>query len=167
MSNTPNFSFNLPTVGGDTNSWGTILNSNWQLLDTILNGGGNPIVLDGYTVDGVTLTGDSIITAKSVTFTGAYSETAYSLTGSGTEVLDATKGTIQLLALTGAKTLTDGLSNGQSVLLRITGSSTITWTAVDQWIGGSAPLLSASSTNWVLVWKVAGTVYASYIGASS
>jgi hypothetical protein len=33
---TPNYNFNLPTVGGDDNVWGGLLNDNWSSIDTIL-----------------------------------------------------------------------------------------------------------------------------------
>ena len=33
---TPNYSFNLPLVGGDDNVWGDLLNENWSSIDTIL-----------------------------------------------------------------------------------------------------------------------------------
>ena len=56
MTTTTNFSFNLPSVGGDANAWGTKLNSNWTSLDTILNGDGANINIDGLTADGLTLT---------------------------------------------------------------------------------------------------------------
>ena len=63
---TTNYSWNLPTVGGSENTWGTQLNSNWTALDTLL-GGTNATefaILDGATVttaelnilDGVTAT---------------------------------------------------------------------------------------------------------------
>lgn len=35
---TTNYSFNLPTVGGSEDTWGTQLNANWTALDTLLNG---------------------------------------------------------------------------------------------------------------------------------
>ena len=35
---TTNYSWNLPTVGGSENTWGTQLNANWTALDTLLNG---------------------------------------------------------------------------------------------------------------------------------
>ena len=38
MATTPTYAFNLPTVGGDINTWGTLLNSNWTNLDNRLNG---------------------------------------------------------------------------------------------------------------------------------
>lgn len=33
---TPNFGFSLPTVGGDDNVWGNLLNGNWSALDNEL-----------------------------------------------------------------------------------------------------------------------------------
>jgi len=38
MTVTTNYSWNLPTVGGDQDTWGTKLNSNWTALDTLLGG---------------------------------------------------------------------------------------------------------------------------------
>jgi microcystin-dependent protein len=35
---TTNYSWNLPTVGGSEDTWGTQLNSNWSDLDTLLGG---------------------------------------------------------------------------------------------------------------------------------
>ena len=35
---TTNYSWNLPTVGGSEDTWGTLLNSNWTALDTLLGG---------------------------------------------------------------------------------------------------------------------------------
>lgn len=49
---TVNYSWNLPTVGGDEDAWGGYLNSNWTALDTLL-GGTNATefaILDGATV---------------------------------------------------------------------------------------------------------------------
>ena len=49
---TSNYSWNLPTVGGSEDTWGTSLNVNWTALDTLL-GGTNATefaILDGATV---------------------------------------------------------------------------------------------------------------------
>lgn len=35
---TSNYSWNLPTVGGSEDAWGTQLNANWTALDTLLGG---------------------------------------------------------------------------------------------------------------------------------
>lgn len=84
MAVTTNYSWNLPTVGGDADAWGTKLNNNWTALDTLL-GGVNATeiaILDGATVtttelnyvDGVTSNIQTQLNAKapiaSPTFTG-------------------------------------------------------------------------------------------------
>ena len=52
MATTTNYSWNLPTVGGNQDQWGDLLNANWTALDTLL-GGVNATelaILDGATV---------------------------------------------------------------------------------------------------------------------
>jgi len=39
VTNTDNYAFHLPSVGGDEDAWGGYLNENWTMLDTILFGG--------------------------------------------------------------------------------------------------------------------------------
>jgi hypothetical protein len=63
---TVNYSWNLPTVGGSEDTWGTSLNANWTNLDTLLGGVSQTefAILDGATVstaelnilDGATVT---------------------------------------------------------------------------------------------------------------
>jgi len=98
---TTNYSWNLPTVGGSENTWGTQLNSNWTALDTLL-GGTNATefaILDGATVtttevnylSGVTSAVQTQIDAKaddtdasiatSISLTGAASDWKFSLSG--------------------------------------------------------------------------------------
>jgi len=71
MTVTTNYSWNLPTVGGDQDPWGTKLNSNWTALDTLL--GGVSAAELGY-LSGVTSGVQAQIDAKapvaSPTFTG-------------------------------------------------------------------------------------------------
>lgn len=38
MATTTNYSFQLPVVGGNEDTWGGLLNSNWSALDTLLGG---------------------------------------------------------------------------------------------------------------------------------
>jgi hypothetical protein len=49
---TSNYSWNLPTVGGSEDTWGTQLNANWTALDTLLGGTNSTefAILDGATV---------------------------------------------------------------------------------------------------------------------
>ena len=52
MATTTNYSWNLPTVGGNQDAWGDLLNANWTAIDTLL-GGTNATefaILDGATV---------------------------------------------------------------------------------------------------------------------
>lgn len=84
MATTTNYSWNLPTVGGNQDAWGSLLNDNWSAVDTLL-GGVNATefaILDGATVtttelnyvSGVTSAIQTQIDAKaptaSPTFTG-------------------------------------------------------------------------------------------------
>jgi len=52
MANTTNYSWNLPTVGGNQDAWGDLLNANWTALDTLLGGvtAAEFNILDGLTV---------------------------------------------------------------------------------------------------------------------
>jgi len=52
MANTTNYSWNLPTVGGNQDAWGDLLNANWTALDTLLGGtsAAEFAILDGATV---------------------------------------------------------------------------------------------------------------------
>lgn len=54
---TPNFSFNLPTTGADTDIWGGLLNANFTAIDGLLSGGA-PIApnLVGWKVGGTIVT---------------------------------------------------------------------------------------------------------------
>lgn len=160
MSTTTNFSFNLPSVGGDANAWGTKLNSNWTSLDSILNGVGTDINIDGITADALTLTA-----VVSIDVNGAITEEVYSAGASGTVNIAASNGTIQTIAMTGNVTITDSLATGQFVTLQISsvGSDSITWPTM-KWVYGSAPSLHATNDNWIQLWKVGATLYGSYVG---
>ena len=84
MANTTNYSWNLPTVGGNQDAWGDLLNANWTALDTLLGGtsAAEFAILDGATVttaelnyvDGVTSNIQTQLNTKSPiaspTFTG-------------------------------------------------------------------------------------------------
>jgi hypothetical protein len=78
---TVNYSWNLPTVGGSEDTWGTSLNANWTDLDTLLGGVSQTefAILDGATVttaelnvlDGVTATTAELNILDGVTATAA------------------------------------------------------------------------------------------------
>ena len=157
------YTFNLPSVGGDADSWGTLLNANWQSLDGILNGTGTQINIDSYTADDMTITN-----VASASFAGDISEAVHDAGASGTIDLDASNGTIQTIAMTGAVTITSSLQSGQYITLRITsvGTDTVTWPSME-WMFGLEPDLNSTATNWIGIWNVGGTIYGSYTGYTS
>lgn len=86
MAVTTNYSWNLPTVGGNQDTWGDLLNANWTALDTLL-GGVNATelaILDGATVttaelnyvDGVTSNIQTQLNAKAPTASPTFTGTA-------------------------------------------------------------------------------------------
>jgi hypothetical protein len=67
---------------------------------------------------------------------------------------------VQTWTLAGNSTPTDSLASGQMVELHIDDGSgyTITWTMVDEWIGGSAPTLDTTNTSVIFLEKIGSTV---------
>jgi hypothetical protein len=102
---------------------------------------------EGAFVDGDKTKLDGAAPLASPTFTGTVTvpevtETVYSLTGTD---VDPANGTVQTLALSANRTLTESLTTGQAVRLLLTGGATytVTWPAGIEWVGGSAPTLTA------------------------
>lgn len=63
---TATYSFALPTPGGDLNSWGDLLNANWENVEGLLSGVGviTPDLADGWAVDGTVI----VATASEINF---------------------------------------------------------------------------------------------------
>lgn len=108
MAVTTNYSWNLPTVGGNQDTWGDLLNANWTALDTLL-GGVNATelaILDGATVttaelnyvDGVTSNIQTQLNAKaptaSPTFTGTTTIPTANITTANVTTVDLGNWTI-------------------------------------------------------------------------
>lgn len=119
----------------------------------------------------VTLAGTQTLTNKTLlkpVITG-FTETVNVLS-STTPALIVDNGTIQTWTLTANSTPTDGLTSGQSVILGITaGSFSVTWPSVT-WskVGGSgtAPTLTSTGVNWVILWKVSSTLRGAFLGTA-
>jgi len=95
----------------------------------------------------IPVSGTDFVAKSGGTFTGNVSvtevtETVDSLTGTD---VDPANGTVQTLALSANVTLTESLATGQAVRLLITNGDTytVTWPAGIEWVGGSAPTLTA------------------------
>jgi hypothetical protein len=104
---------------------------------------------------------------SNATLNDGYAEETYDLVGT---VISATNGSIQTKTLSGNTTFTESLSNGQSVMLGITaGSNTVTWPTIT-WskVGGSgtAPTLTSTGVNWVVLWKVGSTLRGAFLGTA-
>lgn len=120
--------------------------------------------------DFATLAGTETLTNKTleaVNLTKGYTESVFEVTGA-TPALSPANGSIQTWVLTTNKAPTIGAwADGQSILLGVTaGSYTVTWPTVT-WskVGGSgtAPSLTATGINWVVLWKVGGTIFGSFL----
>ena len=93
---TVNYSWNLPTVGGDEDAWGGQLNANWTALDTLLGGVSQTefAILDGATVttaelnilDGVTATTAELNILDGVTATTAELNILDGVTATASEI---------------------------------------------------------------------------------
>lgn len=86
MATTTNYSFEKPTVGGNEDTWGDLLNGNWDALDTLLAGvtATEFSYLDGVSSNIQAQLNDITTTptfATSVTLTGAASNWQFALSG--------------------------------------------------------------------------------------
>jgi uncharacterized protein (UPF0333 family) len=78
MAVTTDYSFNLPTVGGNLNTWGALLNANFTSLDSLLSGGTTltgldvtASVIEDTTVGAVTPSTGSFTTLSATSFASA------------------------------------------------------------------------------------------------
>ena len=97
---------------------------------------------------------------KGVLVNGAYTETIVTGTAN-TYAVNPANGTIHHIAPTsGAITLTfDAMGNGQGVTLMIIAPSTVSFPAGTKFIGGAAPVLSATNPTVLSTIKIAGVLY--------
>jgi hypothetical protein len=108
-------------------------------------------------------------TLNAVVLNDGYTEEVHVVTGT-TPALNPANGSIQTWTLSGASTPTDSLSNGQSIILGVTaGAHTVTWPSVT-WskVGGSgtAPTLTSSGVNWIVLWKAGGVLRGAFLGTA-
>lgn len=129
---TTNYTWNLPTVGGSEDTWGTQLNQNWSSLDTLLGGVTNTefAILDGATISTTELnylsgaTGNIQSQIDSLVSSGGANDSTITiagssgLTGGGSFTLNqASAATITLSGVTqGQSTWEAGTSTTESVV---------------------------------------------------
>lgn len=114
--------------------------------------------------DLATLAGTETLTNKTLT---GYTETVYALSGT---VIDVANGTVQTKTLSANTTFTESLADGQSVILGITaGAYSVTWPTTT-WVkvggSGTAPTLTSTGVNWIILWQVGGTLRGAFLGTA-
>lgn len=97
---------------------------------------------------------------------GGVKEKVHALSGTSVD-LDPDNGSRQTHTLTGATTYTSSIGAGESLTLAIdTAGNAVTWPTME-WIGGSAPVLDSSNTNYITLWNDVGTLIGSFTGPAS
>jgi len=121
-TSTPNYSFQKPTVSGDSGVWGGYLNANWASLDSLL--GGDTVItgidINSGTIDGATIGANSATSGAFTTLSasGTFTLGGVAITASGAEInyLTGVTSNIQTqldaagtgdVTLTGTQTLTN------------------------------------------------------------
>lgn len=156
-----------------TTSTATLTNKTISMASNSLTGTiaeFNTALTDG---DFATLAGTETLTNKtmqSVKLNKGYTEAVFVVSGAA-PALSPINGSIQTWVLTANETPAIGAwENGQSIILGVdSGAYTVTWPTV-KWskVGGSgtAPLLSTIGTNWIVLWKVDGIIFGSFVGTA-
>jgi len=166
MPTTANFSWSTPVVGGSSGTWGTILNTLFDAIDTDLQAVSD-VADAALPLAGGTMTGNIAILTEDYTINALGN-----ITGNPFDV-DWADANYQYGTLTGNATLTfsNPPTTGRvgTLILEITNGAafTLTWPGTVVWDGAVAPTLKASGVDTVaFTTRDGGTTYRGYSAGS-